>query len=291
MKFGVFSVSMPEYDPEATVKLLSELGYDGVEWRVTAIPAEPPKDVPFEARYWGDNKSTVEIKTICETAPELKALCDKYGIEIFSLTTYLNPKDHAEIEQVLKAAKSINVPMIRVFPPAYKEEDDYNVEFAAMRKDSEYLEGLARKYGVKIVYEIHMNNLLASPSAVRRMLEGLDPDCLGVIFDPGNMVNEGFENYKKSLDMLGKYVAHVHVKNGCYVQDGEDELGAAKWKFTWAPLQKGQADLKKFFQVLRASGYGGTASVEDFSNEESTADKLAHAIEYLRKLEEATRPE
>lgn len=33
MKYGVFSVSMPEYDPEETLKVLKELGYDGVEWR------------------------------------------------------------------------------------------------------------------------------------------------------------------------------------------------------------------------------------------------------------------
>ena len=31
MKFGVFSVSMPEYGIEESVRLLKELGYDGVE--------------------------------------------------------------------------------------------------------------------------------------------------------------------------------------------------------------------------------------------------------------------
>ena len=37
MKFGVFSVSMPEYSPEKSIELLKELGYDGVEWRVAEI--------------------------------------------------------------------------------------------------------------------------------------------------------------------------------------------------------------------------------------------------------------
>ena len=291
MKFGVFSVSMPEYDLEESAKLLSELGYDGVEWRVAEIPAEVPKEIPFEGRYWVYNKSTVDINTVVEKAPELKALCDKYGLEIFSLTSYLNPKDHEKIERVLKAAQIVGAPMVRVFPPQYSEKTNYNEEFAAMRSDAEYLEGLARQYGVKIIFEIHMDNLLASPSSARRMLEGLDPNCLGLIFDPGNMVNEGFENYKKSLDMLGSYVAHVHMKNGILQQDGVDELGAAKWKRVWTPLKNGMADLKKFFQVLQASGYDGTVSIEDFSNEESTRDKLAHNLEYLRQLYAATRPE
>ncbi len=291
MKFGVFSVSMPEYGVEESLQLLKELGYDGVEWRVAEIPAEEPKDIPFEGRYWVYNKSTVDINTLGEKAAELKALCDSYGIEILALTTYLNPKDHDKVEKVLQAAQSIGCPKIRVFPPQYKEETNYNEEFAAMRADVEVLAKLAAKYGVKILFEIHMDNLLASPSSARRMLEGLDPNCVGLIFDPGNMVNEGFENYKKSLDMLGDYVAHVHVKNGILAPDGEDELGAAKWKRQWTPLQKGMADLKKFFTVLQASGYDGTVCIEDFSNEESTYDKLKHNLEYIRKLREATRPE
>ena len=42
MKYGVFSVSMPEYDIAETVALLKEVGYDGVEWRVNQIPKEVP---------------------------------------------------------------------------------------------------------------------------------------------------------------------------------------------------------------------------------------------------------
>ena len=33
MKTGVFTVSMPEYSPKEAVRILKELGYDGVEWR------------------------------------------------------------------------------------------------------------------------------------------------------------------------------------------------------------------------------------------------------------------
>ncbi|MCI8600994.1 MAG: sugar phosphate isomerase/epimerase [Oscillospiraceae bacterium] len=290
MKFGVFSVSMPEYGLEESVKLLAELGYDGVEWRVAEMPAEEPKDVPFAYRYWAYNKSTIPLTQLAEKAAEVKALCSRYGVEIFGLTSYLPPSQHEQIELLLKAAQAMSCGMVRVFPPQYNEADDYNKAFAEMRRDAETLEKLAGRYGVKIVFEIHMDNLLASPSAARRMLEGLDPNCLGVIFDPGNMVNEGFENYKKSLDMLGAYVAHVHIKNGILERDGEDELGAAKWKRVWTPLKAGMADLGKFFKVLRASGYDGTVCIEDFSNEESTYDKLKGNLAYLKQLYDAAAP-
>ena len=56
MKFGVFSVSMPEYGIEESVRLLKELGYDGVEWRVAEMPEKEPENVPFALRYWACNK-------------------------------------------------------------------------------------------------------------------------------------------------------------------------------------------------------------------------------------------
>ncbi len=66
LKFGVFSVSMPEYSPEKSVELLKELGYRGVEWRVAEIkkpyerwdtcfqeeipaPSEDDPKIPYEA--------------------------------------------------------------------------------------------------------------------------------------------------------------------------------------------------------------------------------------------------
>ena len=106
MKFGVFSVSMPEYSPEKSVELLKELGYTGVEWRVAEIkkpyerwdtcfkeeipaPSEDDPKIPYEQRYWGNNKSTLSLENIKEEALKAKELCDAAGIEIFGLTTYL----------------------------------------------------------------------------------------------------------------------------------------------------------------------------------------------------------
>ena len=130
-----------------------------------------------------------------------------------------------------------------------------------------------------------MDTLISSPSAAYRALEGFDPAHIGLIFDPGNMVNEGFEDYQKSFELLGDYIAHIHIKNGILAPDGEDELGACKWKRVWTPLKKGMADLKKLFAVARKAGYDGTFSIEDFSNDEATPDKLRENIAYLKALE------
>ena len=72
-------------------------------------------------------------------------------------------------------------------------------------------------------------------------------------------------------------------------QDGEDEFGALKWKRTWTPLRKGMANLKHLFEIMHQMGYDGTISMEDFSNEASTKDKLTDNLIYVKQLAEATK--
>ena len=311
MKFGVFSVSMPEYSPEKSVELLKELGYTGVEWRVAEIkkpyerwdtcfkeeipaPSEDDPKIPYEQRYWGNNKSTLSLENIKEEALKAKELCDAAGIEIFGLTTYLAVGDTEKLVNVMEAANTIGCGQVRAglvpYDPA-KAEAPYPVLFDRMREDLKKLDPYARKYNVKVVLEIHMDTMIASPSAAYRALEGFDPEYFGLIFDPGNMVNEGFEEYQKSFELLGDYIAHIHIKNGVLVPDGEDNLGAAKWKRQWCPLKKGMADLKRLFSVMNKFGYDGTVSIEDFSNEEETKVKLENNLAYMKGMAETVKKE
>ena len=63
MKIAVFSVSLPEWTPEEAVQILSDLGYDGVEWRVTD---DSPRPTPG---FWQGNRCTLPLKNFVEDAP------------------------------------------------------------------------------------------------------------------------------------------------------------------------------------------------------------------------------
>lgn len=287
MKFGVFTVCMPEYSPEEGIKLLKELGYDGVEWRVTNIPAEKPQNVAHDQRYWGDNKCTIDVETVEQQAPYLAELGKKYGIECFALASYLRPAETEKIESVMRAAKIVGAPKIRVFQENYKPSDDqkhYRLAMAECRMQLQALEPLCRKYGVKIILEMHHGTLLSSPSAAYNVLCGLDYNCFGINIDPGNMVYEGFEDYQKAFELLGPYIDHVHVKNAIRKENGRDELGSKKFKNEWAQMWDGSADLRELFRVLKKYGYDGTVSVEDFTDELPTKEKLKADFEYIQKL-------
>lgn len=148
MKFGVFSVSMPEYGIEESVRLLKELGYDGVEWRVAEMPEKEPENVPFALRYWACNKSTLELRSIEAEAAKAKALCDEAGLEIFGLTTYLATNELEPLTRVFHAARSIGCRQVRVglvpYNPA-KADAPYPVLFARMREDLKAIDALPPK--------------------------------------------------------------------------------------------------------------------------------------------------
>ena len=132
--------------------------------------------------------------------------------------------------------------------------------------------------------ELHHGTLTPSASAAIRALEGLDPEYIGVIYDPGNMVYEGYERYINGLQILGDYVAHVHVKNASLVPGKRAENGEVIWEQRQNPLTEGSVNFADLFKALRAVGYDHTISVEDFSNEATTEEKLRSNLEFLKKL-------
>ncbi len=102
--------------------------------------------------------------------------------------------------------------MIRLGVSRYDRTENYNDLF---NKEIEYLneaEQLCKQYKVKGVLETHHVTIAPSASSAYRLVSSFDPDHIGVLFDPGNMVNEGYENHRMGLELLGPYLAHVHAK-------------------------------------------------------------------------------
>jgi sugar phosphate isomerase/epimerase len=285
MKFSIFTVSVPEYGYEETAKTLRELGYDGVEWRVAGpVPAEKPANWTYEGRYWSYNKSTLSLDSLESDAARAAQACKAEGLEICALATATNIDAAADVERILKTAARLGCRNVRICVPSYDGTTNYRELFAKARSQAEALVPLSMKYGVRINYETHMGNIIPSASAAYRFVQGLDPRCAGIIFDPGNMVYEGFENYQLGIELLGEYLAHVHIKNAAWFPKEIPEAGIIQWHPDWAPFRKGYADIAKLLKNLEASGYDGYVSVEDFSNEEDTYTKIKDNIEFMKSI-------
>ncbi len=279
LKFSVFTVGTPDYDLEETVKKLKEYGYDGVEWRIgTSLKAEPEVIPPRDRWFWEYNKSTIEVNTILESAGEIKKVCEREGIEIAALATYLAPSDVDRIEEVLQAAVIMECPKIRVSMPIYNSKENYRELFDKTKKEIKILEALAAKYEVKVNFEIHHGTIIPSASAAYRLVEGLKPQYIGIIYDGGNMIHEGLEQHKMGFEILGQYLDHVHIKNAAWLKDHNG------WKCGWSTLENGQVNFKTQLSALKAVGYDGYLSFEDFSCEKTTDEKLKENLKFIKNI-------
>src|SRR5215207_5170479 len=173
--------------------------------------------------------------------------------------------------------------MARIQVPRYDGQAGYVALWERARRDYSEVERLARVHGVKALVEIHHETIMPSASATRRFLEGLDPEWVGAIYDPGNMVWEGHEQYRLGLETLGPYLAHVHAKNTRWRQTGRRADGSFAWQADWAPLDEGIVDLRELFAALLHVGYDGWVSVEDFSTERPLSERVRENLRYLRR--------
>ena len=97
-----------------------------------------------------------------------------------------------------------------------------------------------------------------------------------VNFDPANMILYGAGDPIEAIQILGRHIAHVHVKDATL----SDAPGA-----TWGkevPFGTGQVPPKEFLRALKDAGYTGPLAIEREAGETRMED-IAFAIETLKQ--------
>jgi sugar phosphate isomerase/epimerase len=224
-------------------------------------------------------------------APIWRQLTADAGLEMPSIGTYVKCDDLESVEQGMLGAKALGVPQLRVTVPAYDGISPFRPLYDAAKAQYRDVAELAVKHGVKALLELHHRSITPSASSARMFLEGLDPEHVGVIHDAGNMVHEGYETHRLSLEMLGPYLAHVHIKNARWFPSKYHGDGSVEWKCDWSPVAKGVIDQRALFVALRAVGYDGWIGIEDFSTEQKLEQRLQGNLDYLKRLAAETAVE
>jgi sugar phosphate isomerase/epimerase len=282
MRFSVFTASTPDWTPEEAVRIIAEQGWDGIEWRI--VDQHPS----VEPGFWAGNRATWPLTGLEESLDEIARLTGASGLEYSGLGGYARCDEHEDVERLLAATAHLGARQVRVTMPR-TDSGDYRVSFAAARREMERIVRRATEYDVKALVELHHETITASASAAFRLLDGLDPAHVGVIHDLGNLVIEGREETLASLQLLGPYLAHVHVKNVAWRPGEPGEDGTVRWHHEWAPLRSGTGDVEAYFSALHAFGYDGWVTCEDFSTELPLEERLRDDLAYLRAVEERTR--
>ncbi len=276
MKIAVFTVSMPEYAPERALEVAADLGYNGLEWRITADTGDTSNP-----GFWSGNRTSMTPEQLIEKAPELRKIADSLGMEMPSLGSYVNCLNPEGVEAVFKAANAIGAKAARINTTTYLPEVPFAEQMKTCREGYARVEKLAKRYGVRALIETHMGLLTPSVPLCLMVLEGLDPAYTGIMWDPGNQVYEGLERYDMALNAAGEYLGEVHVKNRADKVTGT-ENGTQLWSTVDVPLSTGAVNWPEVIAELKKVHYKGWLAMEDFSTEQPLLERLQNNISYLR---------
>lgn len=282
MKYAVFTVSMPEYAPEAAAAFLKEAGYEGVEWRL--VPGKPYDENAAPA-YWTNNRCELHEEDVLANAEKIGKLCREYGLAMPSLGAYAGCGSPERAKLAIEAAARLGAPCVRIGCPGYDPKRGYRAVYEEGVEQYAKVEQLAKEYGVRACIETHPGNITPSASAAYRFVSNFDSRYVGVIYDAGNMVNEGYENFQMGLEILGEYLAHVHIKNERHRETVYPYGGYQHWKADACEMWKGEVDTLAVLRALKSVGYDGWLSFEDFYTGMTTEEKLRGNLAFMRELE------
>jgi sugar phosphate isomerase/epimerase len=282
MKFSVFTASTPDWSPEEAVQHVAAQGWDGIEWRVT------DQSEAANPGFWAGNRATWPLTGLEDSIDDIARITREAGLEISGIGGYARCDDHENVDRMLAATAALGARQVRVTMPR-TDSGEYRDLFAAARRDVARAATRAGELGVKALIELHHETITPSASAAFRLVDGLDPEYVGVIHDLGNLVIEGQESHLAAFQLLGPYLAHVHVKNVRWVPGEPEAGGTVRWHSEWAPMRTGQADVDAYFTALHEFGYDGWVTSEDFSTELPLEERTLDNLAYLRDVESRTR--
>ena len=122
-----------------------------------------------------------------------------------------------------------------------------------------------------------------TPLTLLRTIEDVGLDNLGVNLDTANLILYGRGNPVDALDVIGKYVRNLHIKDGVFPTDGHS-LGKE------VPFGEGKADFGRIIPKLYELNFTGELIIErEISGPQQIAD-IQLAVEKLTGLLEQYRP-
>ena len=281
MKISVTSVMLPHLDLKQTCKLLSDLGFDGVELRVRRLAPERANEAPSP---WGRHLTDLSPDNILSRAEEVKSVTSEHGLQIPAFASACRASDLEHVKLLAEGARAVGCPAIRLSCQGYNGTVNYHEIYPEAVEDYGKALEITRQYGIKVLVEMHGGTIHPSASLAHRIVSNFDAKDIGVVYDPQNMVKDGFETIQLALELLGDYLAHIHAGAHRPMSNEPNEKGVVAWSWRGCPMSEGLYDFPKMVECLRKVGYTGFVSIEDFRGDCSPEERLENAINYLRSL-------
>ena len=220
-----------------------------------------------------------------DEARRVAGLVTDAGLHVSGLTTYhvlgAATSEVAALRTSMHTAQLLGARFIRVSGPEIDYALGYETVRGLFRSQAAEAAVMARDHGLTITMEQHGGRLSASAGQMLDLLRGIANGNLGVVYDPGNCVREGFERPLVQVEMLRHVMRAVHVKNAMPMAA---DAAAHTIPAENTRLDEGLLDWREIITAIKATGYDDYLTLEDFYGFETVAEKLEWDVAYLRGL-------
>jgi sugar phosphate isomerase/epimerase len=275
LQISLYTLLASKVSLEEAVDLAAGAGFDAVDIRQREDGIHLMPDIP-------DAEAEKVRKRVADA-----------GLHVSGLTTYWEiglvdesraAGELSKLERSMQTACALGAGFVRVSGPDLDRDAGYEATRAAFRDQWRRVGDMAEEMGLVVTVEQHGGRLTASAGQCLDLMRGLEREGLGIVFDPGNAVSEGFERPWVQVHMLGDWIKAVHVKNRM-TAEGEpginDRLPGDNCR-----IDEGVLNWPVIAQELAAIGYCGYLTCEDFAEFDSLEDKFRWDADYLRSLAE-----
>jgi len=268
--------TLPGFDFNQALEIASLSGCQGIELRIA-------------------DEYHVSLKEALRNGSSIYRTVKEKNLDLAVLNSYISVEDVDAVDQLINAARIMRTPQVRVVLPraahaavarqarinegipAYKSDYQPAEIIVRLRRCLQKLEAKAERAGVQVLLELHWGTVMSSFTSAYLLVKDLNPEWIGITFDPANMLVEGKEDWEFGLGLLGRHIANVHVKNVVWKQSEEG------WTWCWTSLEQGMIDWAELTSLLNQIGYKGNYAIEDFLVPQEYAK---NTIKHIKNLTE-----
>jgi L-ribulose-5-phosphate 3-epimerase len=254
MKVGLSCIITPrEWTFDETLEKSKAAGYEALELVITD-EGEITLDTPAceLAKLAGRAADAgLDLVSICP-------MFSKWPKDLMTSDWQVRKESLGTVKRCLDVAKALGIDTVLLTLGGLPADLFYNVAYANALQSMQKVAPYAEEVDVNLAIEYVWNRFLLSPMEFARFCDECGSPKVGLFFDTGNMVIQGFPEHW--VRICGKHIMKVHFKD--FKRDGAQ----------WPPLLEGDVDFPAVMTELKKIGYKdallsevhpGIASLED----------------------------
>ena len=256
LQFSVFTKPWKQLSIADLGRMAHRLGFDGIELPVRpgfqVAPDAIARELPAAQQQLRDCGISI-CSVATEPTPEAIAVCGKLGIPIIRVMVGVGPDGYMATERRTQEA-------YRSLQPALLDA------------------------GVKVGVQNHNGNHVCNAMGLRHLLEPLDPEAFGAVWDVAHNALNG-EALDIGLDILWPRLIMVNLKNAFWRRRNGPEAEVASWEVYWTTGRQGLASWPLTATLLKQRGYSGVVCLTAEYTDEPAVDRLiAEDIAFAKSL-------